>query len=91
MLVKIDINDQYGRALAQVAYQNHDVGLYMLEHGYAWVYQRYIGSIDEDWQNAYMAAEFTAKEDGLGLWAKHRVCAALDVAQSQAGSGCCRR
>lgn len=68
VLVKTDSNDQYGRALSQVAYQNHDVGLYMLEHGYAWVYQRYIGSIDEDWQNAYMAAECTAKEDGLGLW-----------------------
>ena len=68
VLVKTDSNDQYGRALAQVAYQNHDVGLYMLEHGYAWVYQRYIGSIDEDWQDAYMAAERAAKEDGLGLW-----------------------
>ena len=66
VLVKTDSNDQYGRALSQVAYQNHDVGLYMLEHGYAWVYQRYIGSIDEDWQNAYMAAECTAKEAGSG-------------------------
>lgn len=68
VLVKTESSDQYGRRLAQVAFEDQDVGLYMLEHGYAWVYQRYIGGIDDDWQDAYLAAEREARAQGLGLW-----------------------
>ena len=56
------------KSLGQVALEDTDIGLYMLEHGLAWTYRNYLSSMRSDWRNAYIAAEQKAREDGVGLW-----------------------
>lgn len=60
--------DRYGRSLAQVAYFDTDIGLYMLEHGLAWTYRNYLSSLPSDWRRAYLEAERQAREARRGLW-----------------------
>ena len=66
--VRTESTDRYGRRLGQVAYQDRDVGLYLLENGCAWVYPQYIDSVEPDWQDAYVIAERAARREGIGLW-----------------------
>lgn len=68
VVVSADETDRYGRSLGQVALEDTDIGLYMLEHGLAWTYRNYLSSMRSDWRNAYIAAEQKAREDGVGLW-----------------------
>lgn len=63
--------DQYGRMVASVAVSNQDVGLYMLENGFAWYYRAYGARIPPEWQDAYREAETNAKGNRIGLWASN--------------------
>lgn len=68
VVLKSDETDAYDRSLASVAVSGTDVGLYMLEHGYAWFYEAYGLQIPEDWRKAYAMAESDAREHQIGLW-----------------------
>lgn len=61
-------SDAYGRVLASVAVYGRDVGLYMIERGYAWYYETYGSQIPSDWQYAYRMAESHARLNHAGLW-----------------------
>ena len=68
VILKSSQKDRYGRVLASVAVSDTDVGLYMIEHGYAWFYEDYGHQIPKDWQTAYRMAETDAKAARAGLW-----------------------
>lgn len=68
VVLKSDQKDKYGRTLASVAVSGTDVGLYMIENGYAWFYEAYGLQIPVDWQKAYKMAQADAKALQLGLW-----------------------
>ncbi|WP_443743346.1 thermonuclease family protein [Sutterella sp.] len=68
VILDVDDEDQYGRRLASVAVNGTDVGLYMLEHGFAWFYSDYGSQLPGKWRNAYRAAEVDARSNGVGLW-----------------------
>ena len=65
--LRMDSTDRHGR-LGQVAYQNHDVGLCLVENSCAWVYPQYLDSMEQDWQDVYVIAERAARRKGIGLW-----------------------
>lgn len=55
--------DLYGRTIAKIAYEGRDIGLTMIQYGYAWWYQQYaMKEID------YKKAQAKAREQQLGLW-----------------------
>ena len=56
--------DIYGRTIAKIYHADRDVGLAMIECGYAWWYQQYAKK-DVD----YKQAQQKAKAQQLGLWA----------------------
>lgn len=56
--------DLYGRTIARITCEGRDIGLTMIQYGYAWWYQQYAKKeID------YKKAQSKAKEQQLGLWA----------------------
>ena len=55
--------DLYGRTIAKISYEDRDIGLTMIQYGYAWWYQAYAKKeID------YKKAQVKAKDQQLGLW-----------------------
>lgn len=62
--VKPTGRDIYGRTIARIYHADRDVGLAMIECGYAWWYQQYAKK-DVD----YKRAQERAKKQQLGLWA----------------------
>lgn len=56
--------DRYGRLVAKVYVDNRDVGLTMIEYGYAWWYQQYAKKATD-----YKQAQAKARRQQLGLWA----------------------
>ena len=68
VVLKSDQQDRYGRTLASVAVSGTDVGLYMIENGYAWYYEAYGLQIPVEWQKAYRLAQADAKSLQVGLW-----------------------
>lgn len=55
--------DLYGRTIAKITYEGQDVGLTMIQYGYAWWYQQYAKKeID------YKKAQAKAQSQQLGLW-----------------------
>ncbi|MBU3646842.1 MAG: thermonuclease family protein [Limnohabitans sp.] len=59
-------HDSYGRLLAQLSRQGHDVGSWMVAHGHAWSYS-YRGR-----PGVYDAAQAAAQSQQLGLFADAR-------------------
>ena len=55
--------DRYGRPIAQVSVDGHDVNAEQLRRGFAWVFWRYSNDA------ALIALEAQAKSSGVGLWA----------------------
>ncbi len=55
--------DQYGRLAAYVYLGEENVGLWLVEQGYAWAYHRYLH------ERSYCDAEFRARAAKRGLWA----------------------
>ena len=93
---KEDQRDEYTRYV-QIAVGDIDVGLYLLERGYAWYDNKYASSLSEDWRWAYEKAEQQAKAEHAGLWgsvrpvppwswrkAKREAEAAAELARQQA-------
>ena len=62
--VTVHAHDSYGRALGRVTLDGVDVGLWMVQQGYAWSYQ-YRRS-----KGPYARAEAQARQMGLGLFAE---------------------
>lgn len=58
--IKIIKFDRYNRAICYIFANNKDVGLQMVQTGYAWAYRRYT--------NEYVFAEKRAKNRRLGIW-----------------------
>ena len=56
----------------QIAVGEIDVGLYLLERGYAWYDNRYASSLSADWRWAYEKSEQQAKAERIGLWSSIR-------------------
>lgn len=71
-LIEAEGQDDRGRYFAQLATNSGDVGLYMLEHGFAWSYTRNASSMGDDWDYAYTQAEYSAKGRREGLWKSDR-------------------
>jgi endonuclease YncB( thermonuclease family) len=61
--VQARYHDSYGRLLARLSHQGHDVGAWMVAHGHAWSYS-YRGR-----PGAYEAQQATAQAQHLGLFA----------------------
>jgi len=58
--IKIIKFDRYNRAICYIFANNKDVGLQMVQTGYAWAYRRYT--------NEYVFAEEKAKKRRIGIW-----------------------
>ncbi len=58
--IKIIKFDRYNRAICYIFANNKDVGLQMVQTGYAWAYRRYT--------NEYVFAEEKAKNRRIGIW-----------------------
>ena len=68
VIVLSDGMDGYGRVLASIAVSGTDLGLALIEKGYAWYYETYGSQIPPDWQYAYRTAEANARMNHAGLW-----------------------
>lgn len=68
VILNAEQKDRYGRVLASVAVNGNDVGLFMLERGYAWFYATYGLQIPAEWRYAYKTAEADARANQIGLW-----------------------
>ena len=66
VLVSARRKDDYGRLLARLTLQEHDVGHWMVAQGHAWSY-RYRRS-----DGPYAVEEAQARAGGLGLWRQAR-------------------
>ena len=55
--------DLYGRTIAKISYEDRDIGLTMIQYGYAWWYQQYAKK-----ETDYKKAQAKAREQQLGLW-----------------------
>ena len=65
--------DRYGRTVADVYCDGINVGSEMVEHGFAWAYEKYIGD-----KGYYRDLQIKAQRDGVGLWADKVVVAPWD-------------
>ena len=68
VVVDGDKRDRYGRVVGTVTVAGRDVGLTLVQEGYAWWYRRYAadqGALDVV---RYGAAELAARRDRRGLW-----------------------
>ena len=68
VVVDGDKRDRYGRVVGTVSVAGRDVGLTLVQEGYAWWYRRYAadqGALDVV---RYGAAELAARRDRRGLW-----------------------
>lgn len=54
VILNTEQKDRYGRVLASVAVNGNDVGLFMLERGFAWFYATYGLQIPAEWRYAYI-------------------------------------
>ncbi len=61
--------DQYGRLVAQVFADSHDVGLIQIERGLAWHYKAYEREQTTEDAQGYAEAEEAARLARRGLWA----------------------
>lgn len=68
VILNTEQKDRYGRVLASVAVNGNDVGLFMLERGFAWFYATYGLQIPAEWRYAYKTAEADARAGQIGLW-----------------------
>lgn len=68
VLISTDSEAYEAFIIGSVATEGTDAGLYMLERGYAWLYQNYAHQIPSEWQRAYEMAESEAKAAHEGLW-----------------------
>jgi micrococcal nuclease len=54
--------DKYSRTIGTIYYQNKDINLEQVNHGYAWVFREFSKN------PIYYVAELNAKKHKLGLW-----------------------
>lgn len=61
--------DRYGRWVGKVLVNGQDANLQQLSLGMAWFYRQYELELSPDDRGKYAAAELSARQNGLGLWA----------------------
>lgn len=61
--------ERYGRPVGTVLLDGEDIGLAMVEAGFAWWFRRYADEQTPDARQAYEAAETAARRASKGLWA----------------------
>jgi len=62
--VRVVDTDSYGRTVAQLLYEDQDLGLTLVRQGGAVVYERYNSF------QSYRTAQAEARQEQLGIWAK---------------------
>jgi len=60
--------DRYGRLVAKVVSEGHDVGLALVSAGLAWHYKSFEQEQSADERTSYADAEVKARQQRLGLW-----------------------
>jgi endonuclease YncB( thermonuclease family) len=60
--------DRFDRWVANVYVNDTDIGLAMVNQGWAWYFRRYKNDLETSRQMRYELAEQTAKQKRLGLW-----------------------
>ena len=63
------VNDRYGRTVAEIYVGKRNINLQMVQVGAAYVYRQYLKQCDRD---AYLRAEDTATKKGLGVWGPYK-------------------
>jgi micrococcal nuclease len=83
--------DSWGRAVATVYVDGADVGLALVEAGFAWWYRKYADEQPPAARRAYEAAETSARRARAGLWRDADPMPPLGVQESAAAVGglCC--
>ena len=64
--VRVRTRDSYGRLLAQLTHQGHDVGAWMVGQGYAWSYSYKLNA------GPYEALQLQAQIQHMGLFSDAR-------------------
>ena len=60
--------DQYGRVAAKVMLDGRDVGLVLIEAGYAWHYKEFEKEQSKEDRKLYADSEKRARNSSIGLW-----------------------
>ena len=67
--LRVHTTDRYGRLVCLVFVEGKDAGLELIKQGLAWAYEHYLPEAPAEAQQNYKAAEATARDNRLGLWA----------------------
>ena len=67
--LKPQVNDRYGRTVAEIYVGNRNINLQMVQVGAAYVYRQYLKQCDRE---AYLRAETAATKKGLGVWGPYK-------------------
>jgi micrococcal nuclease len=67
--LRAEKKDRFDRWLAYVEVNDKDIGLALIEGGWAWFFKRYRSDLPPEVQAAYAQAEENARQQKLGLWA----------------------
>ena len=67
--LKPQVNDRYGRTVAEIYVGNRNINLQMVQLGAAYAYRQYLKQCDKD---AYLNAETTAMRGKLGVWGPYQ-------------------
>lgn len=62
--------DKYQRTISKVILNDVDIGLALINSGYAWHYKKYMSNQPEADQALYAAGELQAKLSVIGLWSE---------------------
>ena len=62
--------DRYQRTISKVILSDVDIGLALINSGYAWHYKEYMSNQPEADQSLYAAGELQAKLSVIGLWSE---------------------
>ena len=80
--IKPQVKDRYGRTVAELLMGQENINLRMVHEGSAWVYRRYLQACNS---SAYIEAEASAKQKGMGLWAGGKPIAPWDYRRGKRG------
>jgi micrococcal nuclease len=69
IVLRPEKKDRFDRWLAYVEVNQTDIGLALIEGGWAWFFKRYRSDLSPELQAAYAQAEENARQQKLGLWA----------------------
>ena len=62
VVIKVTGQDQYGRNIGEIFFENNNINKIMVSNGFAWAYKEFVTDPE------YNALESDAKNQRLGLW-----------------------